>query len=141
MATSKETFPDFSLKTSNAKDVALADLTKEGKPVLFRFTTTHCEICKAENPELIELVKDPNGGATFVDINIGESAEEVNDYKKEQGLSHDVLLDSDSSLTSLLAVLGTPTHIAVNKDGKICQRRTGRITSKEIHEWINQCQK
>ena len=52
-------------------------------------------------------------------VNIGESVNKVKDYMAEHGLTFPALLDSDSSVTHLYRVRGTPTRFLIDREGKL----------------------
>jgi peroxiredoxin len=52
-------------------------------------------------------------------VNIGESADQVRAYLAKHKLSFPALLDSDSRVSSLYGVRGTPTRFLIRRDGKI----------------------
>ncbi len=133
----RKAFPDFDLTTFDNQKVSLSAL--KGKPAFVRFSTTHCSICKAENPMLNQVGEELGDQVKFLDVNIGEQAPIVNGYVKEQKITHQIALDLDSSLTAQLGILGTPTHFALDSEGRICFKSTGRISEEELRKVLKDC--
>lgn len=133
----KPEFTDFKLKTFEGRDISLGDLA--GKPAFLRFSTTHCSICKAENPMLNALGEELKDRVNFIDINIGEPAAVINGYVKDQHIKHPIAMDLDSLLTAQLGILGTPTHFVLNPKGQICFKSTGRISEEELRKVLEDC--
>lgn len=52
-------------------------------------------------------------------VNIGEPADRVKEYLAKHKLSFPALLDSDSRVSSLYGVRGTPTRFLIRRDGII----------------------
>jgi len=139
--TSNETIPDFSLPSDQGTVMGLKDLPK--RATMIRFSTTHCHICASENPDINQLSQDTSVEANFVDINIGEQAQAVLEYRKKYSIPSErtFLLDQDASIARQFEVLGTPTHVFVSADGTICERGTGKLTKEMIRTTLEGCAK
>jgi peroxiredoxin len=110
--------PDFSLKDLNGK---LFKLSKNrGKPVLLFFGTTWCPSCRQQLP----LYKDIYGnytsrGLEVIYINIMEPREKVARFVKANMLPFRILLDESGEVANNYEVIGVPTIILIDKEGKI----------------------
>jgi peroxiredoxin len=52
-------------------------------------------------------------------VNIAEPADRVKEYLAKHKLSFPALLDSDSHLSNLYGVRGTPTRFLISREGKV----------------------
>lgn len=52
-------------------------------------------------------------------VNIAEPADKVKDYMATRKLTFPALLDSDSSVSNLYGVRGTPTRYLIDREGRI----------------------
>lgn len=78
-------------------------------------------------PSTIEQVHKEFGprGLTILLINILESRETAARWVKEQGITPQVLLDLDGSVTAAYRVTATPTVVLIGRDGKLVGRGVG----------------
>ncbi len=137
MNQSPKTFPSFEL--SSLKGIKVTEKDLSDKITFIRFSTTFCSICKSENPVINMLFEEMGEKLNWLDINIGEDQQKVKEHVSEQAIKYTALLDSDSSLTAKLGILGTPTHFLLKKGGEICFRGTGALTEDQLRELIANC--
>ncbi|MBP7215966.1 MAG: TlpA family protein disulfide reductase [Candidatus Omnitrophica bacterium] len=111
--------PDFSLQDTRQDNVTLSEY-KNKNPVLLFFWTTWCPFCQKEirnlNSQYGSLVKD---GFEVIAINVGERADVVESFISSFYLSFRVLLDKDTAVATQYGILGVPTYVLVDKEGKI----------------------
>jgi thiol-disulfide isomerase/thioredoxin len=95
---------------------------KEGKTVLF-FWTTWCPYCRKQIDFLKEQVKQfEDRGVNFVYINVGEDEKKVTAFVTENGMPADkVVLNPDSSLAYTYNVQGFPTYVFMHKGEDLTQ--------------------
>jgi len=110
---------DFQLQDLNNRTVTLSSYIDK-QPVLLFFWTTSCPYCRKElriiNNRYEELTKE---SLELLPINIGESAEKVNNFLKKYSLAFRVLLDQDGEVAYSFGLLGVPTYILIDQKGKI----------------------
>lgn len=58
-------------------------------------------------------------GLVVLAVNLGEPADRVRDYILKHTLTLPVLIDSDSSVSRLYNVRGTPTRVLIDRQGKM----------------------
>jgi len=136
-STQDDLFPDFSLASLNGNTVTRDDL--KGQVTLVRFMATTCSICAIENPTLNKLNADDSLDVRFVDINIAEPRDLVQDYVNEVGIKHDVLLDTDGAVTIQNGVLGTPTSYVLRADASVCRRHSGLYREADLLAEFESC--
>ena len=127
---SKEDAPDFTLKDVGNKPVNLK--TYQGKIVLLSFWTTWCPSCRKEMPSLIELYDTlKNEGLVVLGINVGQHKEIVKKYMEAKKVAFPVLCDTDGSVEKQYKVGGHPTHVLIDKQGKMIGKTLG------ARNWMN----
>jgi cytochrome c biogenesis protein CcmG, thiol:disulfide interchange protein DsbE len=110
-----------------AADIVLNDLNGQqntlssyiGKPVILFFWTTWCPSCRKElkvlNQQALDISKE---GIVILGVDVGEPDYKVKKYLKGYALNFEVLLDQKMELTNSYDLVGVPTFIFLNKDGK-----------------------
>ena len=110
--------PDFSLTDIQGKTFKLS--SQKGNPVVIFFGTTWCPSCRSEMPLYKTLYdKYASRGLKFLYININESSERVAHYTKQNTFPYLVLLDLDGGVANDYSIVGVPTLILLDKEGKI----------------------
>ena len=137
--------PDLTLKDLDGKDISLAQY--KGKVVLVNFWATWCEPCQVEIPWLIEMQQKYSAkGFTILGVAMDEEGAkvvtpwvqkerfDVNGTKSQ--MNYPIVIGDDAAADKFGGLLGYPTSILVNRDGKIVKRITGIISYDEISKWI-----
>jgi peroxiredoxin len=110
--------PYFSLKDLQGKEYKLS--SKLGKPVLIFFGTTWCPSCRSELPLYKKIYEVYTGrGLDVIYVNIMETKEKVNRFAKTNSLPFRVLLDTDGNVADSYEIIGVPTLVLIDKEGKI----------------------
>lgn len=112
--------PDFKLMDLKGKEVSLSDF--KGKPLILFFWTTWCPFCREEFPVLTDKYNDlKKEGIEVLAIDIGESKERVEKFTVNLNLDmpFPILLDSASTVAYAYDLLGVPTFILIDSQGKI----------------------
>lgn len=125
--------PDFSLKDLQGKVYKLSD--QRGKPVLIFFGTTWCPSCRSELPLYKNIYENyTKRGLEVTYVNIGESQGKVAKFVKANSLPFKILLDEDGEVATNYAVVGVPTLVLINKEGKIIKiaHTTAELPLKSI---------
>ena len=110
--------PDFTLETIAGKTVSLKDY--RGKGVILFFFTTSCPYCREKVPQLSrDYEKYKSENVELLAINSGDSQRKVSSFAAKEGVSFDILLDSNLKAADSYSIVGVPTFVLVDKDGKI----------------------
>jgi peroxiredoxin len=119
LATGKKA-PDFSLRTLEGRNFALADELARG-PVVLAFFKVSCPTCQYTFPFLERLYRSyRNSGVTMVGISQND-AQETAAFVKEFGVTFPVLLDEIGRypVSNAYGLTNVPTLFWVAQDGEI----------------------
>lgn len=110
----------FTLKNLEDQDVSLGALLSQNKAVLINFWATWCPPCREEIPDLIKFQeKYGTSGFTVLGVDVGESKTKVSTFAKKFGMNYPIVLDSQMAVAERYKIVGIPTSILVNSEGKI----------------------
>jgi thiol-disulfide isomerase/thioredoxin len=134
------------IKSLDDKDVTVAQY--KGKVVLVNFWATWCEPCKIEIPELIQLqTKYEPKGFTILGIAMDDEGKSVvapfvqtKRYDIGGGqqvpMNYPILIGSEEIANKFGGLLGYPTTVLFDKNGKEIKRTTGAIAYEEYAKVI-----
>lgn len=82
-----------------------------------------------------ELYKKLGDRVEFIGINVGinERIEGVREYVKSHEISFPIIFDKDRRIIKEFGVMGTPTHIVIDRKGIIRYRGTETPVDMEKH--------
>jgi thiol-disulfide isomerase/thioredoxin len=128
-----ESAPDFTSTTSDGETISLSDY--RGSVVVVNFWATWCAPCKVEMPVLQEA--EDEGKLVVLAVNAaGESANEVNTYLDDLGVSFTAILDLDGKIVDQYGVRVYPTNVLVGSDGVVIAEQYGPLTTKLIDQYL-----
>jgi len=134
------------IKNLDGKDVTVSQY--KGKVVLVNFWATWCEPCKIEIPELIQLQqKYADKGFTILGVAMDDEGKSVvgpfvqtKRYDigggKESQMNYPILIGNEEIANKFGGLLGYPTTVLFDKDGKEIHRTTGAISYDEYAKLI-----
>lgn len=108
---------DFKLDSLDNGTAAISDF-RDKKPVLVVFWTTWCLYCVKQLIFLRDNQQDYKN-IELLAINAGESEDKVRPFIKRNKIQYKVLLDKDNSVTGYFGIIGLPTYILIDKQGKV----------------------
>jgi thiol-disulfide isomerase/thioredoxin len=117
--------------TVDGDTVASADL--DGIVVL-NFWYAGCPPCRVEAPDLEAAFQEYGDRATFLGVNIRDSAETAATFERELGVTYDSILDV-STKDVMLAFAGdvppsaVPTTLVLDREGRVAARISGMLPS------------
>lgn len=116
--------PEFTGRTTDGRTVSLASL--QGKVIILNFWATWCQECLEEMPAFEQLHRKFAGqGLTVIGINAREGTPAIQKYRKELGLTFQLILDSRGEINSAYGVVGLPTTFLIGRDGRAVARGVG----------------
>ncbi|MDD2688862.1 MAG: TlpA disulfide reductase family protein [Candidatus Omnitrophica bacterium] len=111
---------NFKLPDMNGNMFNLGDCINNKEPVILFFWTTWCPYCQIELRSLNEIYPQfKKEGIKLVSIDIGEPGDKVDSFIKAYKLNFKVLLDGNSAVAKSYGILGVPTYILIDRNGKI----------------------
>ncbi len=112
-----EEAPDFVAISPDGQVVHLSDF--RGQPVWLNFWGSWCPPCRAEMPDIQAAYQELQPqGLTLLAVSLGDKPSEAMNFAELNGVTFDILLDPDRSLTSpTYPIYNFPTHIFIDKDG------------------------
>lgn len=135
------------IKGLDDKDVTVAQY--KGKVVLVNFWATWCEPCKIEIPELIQLqAKYEPKGFTILGVAMDDEGKSVvapfvqtKRYEisgQQLPMNYPILIGSEEIANKFGGLLGYPTTVLFDKNGKEIKRTTGAIAYEEYAKIIEE---
>lgn len=114
------------LRTLQGEEFLAADL--EGEPVVVNLWATWCPPCRREMP-VLQQAQHRYPDVTFLLINQGESAQQVEAFLRSEELTFDhVLLDPFSSMMREMGSRGLPTTLYFDASGGLVEFHIGELT-------------
>jgi thiol-disulfide isomerase/thioredoxin len=121
--------PAFDLAAAGGGRMRADDL--RGRVALVEFWATWCTPCHVQVEILKSLYPSARAaGVEFVAVATGEPEAIVRDFLAKSPYPYPSLLDPDEKLGTALQVLGLPTLVVVDREGRIVWRQTG-LTDRE----------
>lgn len=123
--------PDFTLTDLNGQEVQLRSY-RGSQPVWINFWQSSCDHCVNEIP-IIERVyqRYKDRGVAVLGVNVGQDPEVVTHFTEDNGYDWTFLLD-DGTVTSQYCVTGVPTHLFIDRDGRIRSILVGQMDAAEM---------
>lgn len=131
------TAPDFAAKVVPDSGPAGAVRTiaaYRGKPMLLNLWATWCAPCRAEMPRIERLYKElgPQGLAVVaVSIDSPGMTDAIQDFRKEMGMTFDVLYDEAGKIRDDYQSTGVPETFLIDRTGVIRRRLIGSSWTAE----------
>ncbi len=109
---------EFTLSSVSGKTVAMDDFN--GRETILFFFTTWCPYCRDKFPLLArEYANYQREGIDLWVVDVAESPAKVSSFLSKQEAPFDVLLDKTGSVAQAYQVVGVPTFVLINKEGRI----------------------
>jgi cytochrome c biogenesis protein CcmG/thiol:disulfide interchange protein DsbE len=126
---------DFSLDDTSGQRIKLSDL--RGHPVVINFWASWCPPCRQELPALQSAYQRfHDQGVILLGVNVRESAEAVQNFAPQFGLTFPLLLDQDGAVSERYQVRGTPTTVFLDAEGIVRARHVGPLTEDQFAEYV-----
>ena len=122
--------------TINPSDLTLEEL--RGKVVLLNFWATWCVPCRREMTDL-QNVFEQNGARRVIVLSISdESADKVQAFMEQLGLSYPVLLDPGGKIHALYQIDGIPRSFVFDRDGNLVATAIDMRTREQFQQMLGQ---
>jgi thiol-disulfide isomerase/thioredoxin len=127
--------PDFSFEDAAGTTFSLSDF--QGKMVMLNFWATWCGYCVVEMPYLQQIYEEwPSDELLLLAVDVSESADKVNAYLADNGISLPVLLDIEAEVKAQYLVQSIPRTFFIDKEGLIRGIKFGAFSGVEEIESI-----
>jgi len=122
--------PDFSLRTTDNKDLKLSDY--KGKIVILDFWATWCGPCRRSVPDLIEIQKEYKNDVVVIGISLDiQTAKNVVPFINEFGINYPVVFGNEKVVTDYGNIEAIPTSFVIDKKGNVVDMYVG-LVPKEV---------
>ena len=114
-----------------------------GKPLVINFWAGLCPPCRAELPDLQEFYNEFNDQVTLVGVDLGQftglgSLQDAKDLLEELNITYPIASTSDSGVIQDYRVLGLPSTIFIDSEGRIFKNWGGALNLKTLQDQTNQ---
>jgi len=129
----------WSSKDSDGKTVSSKDYL--GKVVVLNFWYAGCTPCRVETPMLVGLATEFSNQAQFIGVNVRDTKETANAFKRTFKVNYPTVLDSDSgnvvlSFTGVVTPSAVPTTLVIDKQGRVAARVLGAADKETLKALI-----
>jgi peroxiredoxin len=122
-STGDKEWVDFTLPDADGRQVSLGPFIGK-KPVLLVFWATWCPPCTEAVPLLNRMHTESAADAKvqILALDFMESREKVSAFIASKKVAFPVLLDRSGSVARKYRVVGIPTYVLIDRDGKVVYR-------------------
>jgi thiol-disulfide isomerase/thioredoxin len=131
-----EVAPNFEYTLSDGTRHQLSDL--HGKKVLLNFWATWCEPCRAEMPDLQQVLANYGDTVIVLGVNKLETAAVIPPFAEELGVSFPLIVNTDGAIANRYGAKNIPSSFFINTDGTIGARRIGVMSYDFMKSQIDQ---
>ena len=107
----------------------------QGVITVINFWYAACVACRVETPDLVELANEFEGQVQFVGVNVRDSADTANAFKRKFKINFPSIMDAESgdvvlAFTGVVTPSAVPTTLVIDREGRPAARVLG-IADKE----------
>lgn len=131
---------DFTLVDGAGKQTSLSSIVENAPLTIVDFWASWCGPCRAEIPNLIDIYdKYKAQGLQVVGVDVWERNDaDGSEAAKEMKIPYTVLYGGTQETTDLYGILGIPTILLIDRDGKIIARDIrGEELGEEVAAYFN----
>ncbi len=122
----KEPAPNF--RATSLDGDKFSNESVKGRVVLIQFWTTWCRYCRADQPDVDDIVSEFAGkGLVVLAVSVNESKRTVTRYLSGSPRACKVVLTENTNLAAAFAARSFPLYVLIDADGKIAGKQSGRI--------------
>ncbi len=131
-----DTMADFTVTTSDGKEMTLSKLLETKELVILNFWATWCGPCQMEFPYMEEAYLKYQDKVEIIALSIEptDTNDVIEAFKTDIGLTALPMGQDTTGLSSRFYFEGIPTSVAIDRFGVICWQESGSITSTDKFE-------
>jgi peroxiredoxin len=123
--------PDFTLPLFDGGEWRLS--AYRGQVVVVNFWGSWCTPCQIEMPALQEVWETyRDRGVVVVGVNVLDSRDDALAFLRETGVTFPTGPDRDGSISAAYRVVGLPTTVFIDRQGRIAHRWLGPISRERL---------
>lgn len=130
---SAEDITDFTASLLDGTTIRLSDY--RGQVVMLNFWATWCPPCRREMP-MLQTIADRYQEFVILAVNDAETPEQIQPFVDRLGLRFPIVLDETEQLQRMFRVMGYPTSIFIDREGRIFATHLGELNSEQLVAYI-----
>lgn len=128
-----DTAPSFSAVDVDGNKKDFSEYLSKNAPIMLVFFATWCPPCRKEVPELVKIKKKyASQGLEMLAVSVDSSRKVLPRFIEKRGINYDVWQGGEGA--RIYNVVGIPTNILIDKNGKIAYRSHRPPSGKEIEK-------
>lgn len=108
-----------------------------GRPTFIEVWASWCPSCREGAPGLARLARRYGALVRFVGIDVQDELDDGRAFVRRYGLRFPHAFDPDATLAAKLRVLGVPTAILVDSEGRIAATLIGRKSEETLGRYLD----
>jgi thiol-disulfide isomerase/thioredoxin len=141
------------IKPANrAEPVTWSGIANDGLPLgsanlpgvitVINFWYAACVACRVETPDLVELADEFEGQVQFIGVNVRDSADTANAFKRKFGINFPSIMDANTgdvvlAFTGVVSPSAVPTTLVIDREGRPAARVLGIADKSTLKALIN----
>lgn len=121
--------PKFSLPSLGGGSTSLGSSYIAGRPAVVNFFASWCTSCQAEMSTLTQASKTYGQKVTFLGVDENDTAAAATKFLAKYGTRYPIAYDPKVSLAGPFQLVGLPTTLFVEPDGRIYREVLGTMSS------------
>lgn len=133
--TSGLVLPDVPLEDAVGNSIDLS--VYRGKPLVLNFWFSNCAPCARELADFQAVHAEQGDAVQFVGINPFDTAEAMDRFADERGVTYERLRDPERSFVNVVGLIAYPVTMFVDAEGRIL-RQAGELNDDELRAAIDE---
>ena len=131
---------DFSFKDINGKSHQLSDY--KGKWAIVNYWGVRCAPCRAEVPELNNIVRKYRDTANVIGIELMSSSnKDIRSFMSSNGMRFTVAGTQSSVINPLGTIRKLPTTFIISPEGQLVKTHAGILTERDVRGYLKGAKK